>query len=102
MKRLVVLVIVAVAKTRFSTTGLYIVAGLAGLTDVDAITLSMAEQAKAGDPGVPVVAIVIAAITNTIVKTVMASSLGSRALRRVVVPAALAVLAAGAAALWMV
>jgi uncharacterized membrane protein (DUF4010 family) len=97
-----VLVIVAVAKARFSTTGLYIVAGLAGLTDVDAITLSMAEQARTGDPGVPVVAIVIASITNTIVKAAMASSLGSPPLRRVVVPAAVAVLAAGAAALWIV
>jgi uncharacterized membrane protein (DUF4010 family) len=96
-----VLVIVAIAKARFSTTGLYVVAGLAGLTDVDAITLSMAEQAKTGDPGVPVVAIVIASITNTIVKAVMASSLGSPALRRVVVPAAIVVLIAGAVSLWI-
>jgi uncharacterized membrane protein (DUF4010 family) len=95
-----VLVVVAVAQRRFSDTGLYIVAALAGLTDVDAITLSMAEHAKTGDTGVAVAAIVIAAITNTIVKAGMAASLGSVKLRRVVLPAAAAILAAGLFALW--
>lgn len=45
-------------------TGVYAVAALAGLTDVDAITLSMAEQAAKGTQALPVavLAIVIAAL----------------------------------------
>src|SRR4029077_17314526 len=40
----------------------YMVAALAGLTDVDAITLSMAEYARSGDPHVATSAIVLATL----------------------------------------
>ncbi|HSV07449.1 MAG TPA: DUF4010 domain-containing protein [Candidatus Binatus sp.] len=43
------------------------VAALAGLTDVDAITLSMAEYARSGDPHVATSAIVLATLSNTAV-----------------------------------
>jgi uncharacterized membrane protein (DUF4010 family) len=46
----------------------YVVAGLAGLTDVDAITLSMAEYAKNGEEAIAATSIVIAALANTLVK----------------------------------
>ena len=95
-----VLVVVKVAQSQFSETGLYAVAALAGLTDVDAITLSMAEQARSGDVTVAVWAIVVAALTNTVVKAGMAVTLGSPALRRHVLPATAAVLAAGAVGGW--
>jgi uncharacterized membrane protein (DUF4010 family) len=97
----VVLVVVAVARQRFAATGLYVIAAIAGLTDVDAITLSMAEHARSGEAAVAVAAIVIAAITNTIVKAAMAASMGSVGLRRAVVPAAAAVLVAGGVGFWL-
>jgi len=45
----------------------YMVAALAGLTDVDAITLSMAEYARSGDSHVATSAIVLATLSNTAV-----------------------------------
>jgi uncharacterized membrane protein (DUF4010 family) len=68
----VVLLAAKIAQEHFSERGLYVVAALAGLTDVDAITLSMSEFAKSGEARVAVIAIVIAALTNTIVKCAMA------------------------------
>lgn len=68
----VVLLAVKIVQEHFPPSGLYAVAALAGLTDVDAITLSMSEFAKSSEPAVAVMAIVIAALTNTIVKCGMA------------------------------
>ena len=45
----VVLLAVKIVQEHFPPSGLYAVAALAGLTDVDAITLSMSEFAKSGD-----------------------------------------------------
>src|SRR5258706_859522 len=53
----------------FPRGGVYLVAALAGLTDVDAITLSMAKYAKTNDPATAVTAILLAAHTNTLVKS---------------------------------
>jgi uncharacterized membrane protein (DUF4010 family) len=97
----VVLVVVKVAQRHFSTGGLYVVAVVAGLTDVDAIALSMAEQARSGDPAVAINAIVIAAVANTLTKAGMAAVLGSAGLRRHALPPIAAVLAAGAAGAWL-
>ena len=98
-----VLVVVRIAQMRFAGAGLYGVAALAGLADVDAITLSMAQQARAGgDAGVALGAIVTAAVTNTLVKAGIAATLGGPGLRRPVLIATAAVIAAGAAvALWV-
>jgi uncharacterized membrane protein (DUF4010 family) len=60
----VVLLAVKIVQGNFAAGGLYAVAALAGLTDVDAITLSMAESVKTGDTSVTATAIVIAALTN--------------------------------------
>lgn len=78
-------------------SGLYAIAALAGLTDVDAITLAMAERARLApdDVGIAVVAIAIACFANTAVKAGFAVSLG-RGLARRVVGASLAVVAVGA------
>jgi uncharacterized membrane protein (DUF4010 family) len=61
--------------------GLYLVAAIAGSTDVDAITLSMSEYARSGSQVVASTAIVIAAIANTIVKGGIAAAIGSVAYR---------------------
>ena len=90
-----VLLIVALVQMYLPEQGLYMVAALAGLTDVDAITLSMAEYAKTGDAGIAVNSIVIASLTNTLVKCSLAASLGGPALRRPIIIATGAVVAAG-------
>jgi len=64
----VVLLAVKIVQQHFPPGGLYAVAALAGLTDVDAITLSMSDFAKSNDLRVAVIAIVIAALSNTLVK----------------------------------
>ena len=74
--------------------GLYMVAGLAGMTDVDAITLSMAEYARSGDAHVAANAVVLATLTNTTVKCGIVAVLGGAALRRPVLIATGAILAA--------
>jgi uncharacterized membrane protein (DUF4010 family) len=95
----VVLLVVKLVQLRFPGKGLYMVAGLAGLTDVDAITLSMAEYAKSGDPQVAVGAIVLASLTNTLVKCGIVMALGGATLRRGVVVATGVIMAAGIGAL---
>jgi len=77
-----VLLIVALVQQYWPNRGLYAVAAIAGLTDVDAITLSLADYAKTGDPGIAVNAIVIASMTNTLVKCGLAVMLGGTVMRR--------------------
>jgi uncharacterized membrane protein (DUF4010 family) len=94
-----VTLVVKVVQAEFPGEGVYVVAALAGLTDVDAITLSMAEFAKNGDAAVAVKAIIIAALANTLVKCGMVLILAGPPLRRPIALATAAILAAGVAAL---
>jgi len=93
-----VLLVVKLVQLHFPGKGLYMVAGLAGLTDVDAITLSMAEYARSGDSRIAVNAIVLASLTNTAVKCGIVAVLGGAALRRPVLIATGAIVAAGVGA----
>jgi uncharacterized membrane protein (DUF4010 family) len=79
--------------------GLYVVAALAGLTDVDAISLSMAQHARGGATLVATIAIVIATIANTAVKAGMAASIGSAGYRRLILAATGLIAAVGVAAI---
>ena len=98
----VVLVAVQIARDNFSDIGVYAVAALAGLTDVDAITLSMAELAKTGDANVAVIAIVIAALVNTAVKCAIAFVIGGAGLGKPLVLTVAAMFGAGlAGVLWL-
>jgi uncharacterized membrane protein (DUF4010 family) len=76
----VVLFVAGSAQTFFGSGGLYLSALLAGLTDVDAITLSAAELTKAEtDPishRVAATTITIAVLSNTVVKGFLAWSSG--------------------------
>jgi uncharacterized membrane protein (DUF4010 family) len=94
-----ILLLVKFVQTYFPGRGLYMVSALAGLTDVDAITLSMAEYAREGEQQVAVNAIVIASLTNTLVKTAMVVTLGGVALRRPIVFGAALILMTGVAAM---
>jgi uncharacterized membrane protein (DUF4010 family) len=97
----IVMLVVKLTQEYLPGGGLYVVAGLAGLTDVDAITLSMADFARqGGDAATAVGAIVVASIANTLVKCGLVAALGSGALRMLLVPATLAILGGGLAALW--
>jgi uncharacterized membrane protein (DUF4010 family) len=96
-----VLLVVQVAQEWAPAGGLYVIAALAGGSDVDAITLSMADYAKRGADAstTATVSIVIAAFSNTLVKTGMACTLGAPGLRKRVLVAALALVCAGSLAL---
>jgi uncharacterized membrane protein (DUF4010 family) len=88
--------LVALAREYVPGAGTYVVAGLAGLTEVDAITLTMAQQSRSGlDAGVAAIAIALAALSNTLVKCVMALAMGSPPLRRAVGIGTAAIVAAG-------
>ena len=94
-----VLLVVKLVQTYAPGHGVYFVAALAGTTDVDAITLSMAQYARTGSAQVAVQAITVAALTNTVIKTVMVGVLADAGLRRPMLVAAAVVLAAGALSL---
>ncbi len=95
----VVLLVVELVDREFEKEGLYVVAALAGLTDVDAITLSMARGAPAdAGTGLVVGTILVAAISNTVAKYATVAALGSAQLRRRLIAPALALVAAGVVA----
>lgn len=72
-----VLIALAFVRATFGTTGLYGSAAVLGLTDVDALTLSMAKSAQAGTPlGIVVTAITIGILANTLVKLSLVLALG--------------------------
>ena len=77
--------------------GLYIAAGISGVADVDAITLTIARMPGIEDKmEVAVGALTLAAIINTLFKGVLAAVIGGAALAKYVLPPMLAVGLAGA------
>lgn len=86
----------------FGDLGVLLVAGLSGLADVDAVTLSMARLGGAGlDLTVAGRAILIVAAVNTVTKAGMAGWLGGRRIGLQVGAASAAALLAGlAVAIW--
>ena len=95
----VVLVIVELTHKYAPVEGLYLVAAVAGLTDVDAITLSMAQGSRDGIGfAVATHAIGIAAVSNTLVKCTMVLALGRGPLRPRLAVATAVLVACGALA----
>lgn len=94
-----VLVAVALAREHLPPGSVYVVAALAGLTNVDAITLTLAQG---GDQAVAVRGITIAALANTAAKCGLYLALGSRLLRAELLAGTALVLAAGAGSLLLV
>jgi len=100
----VVIFVAKAAQLYFGNTGLYLAGALAGLTDVDAIALSMANLAQQ-DPdsaGAAARTIVIAVISNTMVKCGMAIWLGAPSMRKTMIPITGALAISGAAAAFLV
>lgn len=88
------------ATTYFGDVGTYLTGLLAGTTDVDAITLSMARLARGGlSPEVAVTTILIGVGSNTVVKGGMAFVLGGRSFGLKVMAAFGAMALAGAGGL---
>lgn len=93
-----VLLGVAFAKDRFGNSGLYAVALISGLTDMDAITLSTARLAANGTVETSTAwrAILIGAMANFTFKFAIVATLGARALTgRLAMAFGLALVAAG-------
>jgi uncharacterized membrane protein (DUF4010 family) len=92
-----VLLAVAAGKDHFGDRGLYLIAGISGLTDVDAITLSTAQLVQSGslnaDNGWRI--IVIAVLANLIFKAGIVATLGHRQLLKKIALPFLVVFAAG-------
>jgi len=100
----VVIFIASAAQLYFGDSGLYLAGALAGLTDVDAIALSMANLAQQ-DPsssGAAARTIVIAVISNTMVKCGMTIWLGAPSLRRTMIPITGALALSGIVAAYLV
>jgi uncharacterized membrane protein (DUF4010 family) len=98
-----VLLFVAFVRHYFPAPGYYVVAALAGMPDVDAITLSLAGLARDGGVGArtATAAVVVAVLSNTLVKCGIIVALGGSRLRvRILAASALAVAAALLALAW--
>lgn len=98
-----VLLAVAAADARFGDAGLYVVAVLSGLTDVDAITLSTTQLMDSGrvpiDTGWRMV--IVGALSNILFKAGVVAAFGSRGLMIQVGALFGAILAGGMALLWL-
>jgi len=93
----VILVVSRAAQMYFGATGLYVSSILSGVADVDAITLSVAELSREGDMALSTGAraIVLAAMSNTVVKGGIVLTGGIAALRRAILPGLVLMLVAG-------
>jgi uncharacterized membrane protein (DUF4010 family) len=90
-----ILLVAKVAQYYFLDAGVYVASVVAGFTDVDAITLSMAELSGApGGVSLPTGAraVVLAVIANTVVKGGIALTTGSATLRGALLPPLLFIL----------
>ena len=99
-----VTVAAAGAEHWFGDLGLYAAGAVAGLTDVDAIALSMAQLSARDEASAGPAArtIVIAALANTLAKVALVVALGAPTMRRALAPATAALLVAGiAVVLWI-
>ncbi len=98
-----ILLLVAFTKRQFGNDGLYIVAIISGLTDVDAITLSLSQMIKGErlqtDLGWKL--ILLASISNLVFKGVMAIVIGAKEIAKLVVIAFGIAVISGLAIIWL-
>ncbi len=96
-------VLVPAAREWLDQSGLYALSTLSGLADVDAIVISLARQQGAGalPAATTMIAIGLAALSNTVVKAGIAWSTGGAAMGRQVIIGFCLSLLAGAVAGWV-
>jgi len=74
-----VLIVVYVVRERWGTSGVMVTAAVLGLTDVDALTISMSRDvAQSVSPATAAAAITVGVLSNTGMKLALAAFLGSR------------------------
>ncbi|MEX1993604.1 MAG: MgtC/SapB family protein [Steroidobacteraceae bacterium] len=97
-----VIFIVAATKAEFGDKGLFVVAVLSGLTDMDAITLSTSQLVNQGrlETGMAWRMILVASLANLAFKGALVAVLGSRELLRYILLAFGVAIAAGIVFLW--
>lgn len=87
---------IELARARLGSSGVLAGAALAGLTDVDALTLTMSRLARQPDLGtVAAQALVIGVAANAVVKAGLVLAIGSASFRRRAAPALLALAVVG-------
>ncbi len=92
------------AEMYYGNTGIYISSILSGLVDVDAITLSMSKMSQQGGPlemAVAARAIILAVVSNTIVKGGIVLLTGSASLRKIIIPGLLLITASAIASVFL-
>jgi len=93
-----VLWLVKYSQLNFGDSGTYIVGAISGITDVDAITLSMAKMAKSDNQNTLAMnTILLAALSNTLVKFCIVLMVGSRRLVHFALTGFMAIFLVGAA-----
>lgn len=97
-----ILLLVRYAQTSFGQGGLFVTSALAGLTDVDAITITLTRMSPLDiDAAVAGTAILIATLANTLVKLCITLWAGSGPLRRYAAVGYALVLVAGVVGVWI-
>lgn len=82
----VALTVIAVVRERWGTTGVYASASVLGLTDVDALTMSMSRLEGAATTELAARAITLGILVNTGMKLLLGVSLGHATFRRIAAP----------------
>jgi uncharacterized membrane protein (DUF4010 family) len=99
-----ILLLSKAAQMYWGSTGVYLTSFISGFADVDAISISMAQLSKTTG-GIDFEkagrAVVLASASNTIIKGLMASTMGSRELRRHILPATILMLLATAVSFFL-
>lgn len=98
-----ILSLVKISEIFFGSLGLYITSIISGFADVDAITLSMASMAKGGSisESVASVSIILASMSNTLIKGGMAYYLGGKKFGKITLGALVITLLAGGMTLFL-
>ncbi|MGB8703214.1 MAG: MgtC/SapB family protein [Thermosynechococcaceae cyanobacterium] len=79
----VLFVLIRAVEAWFGKSGIYALSALSGITDVDAVSLSLAQATKVDLPlSVATTGILIAAMVNTLVKAILATVIGGWKLAR--------------------
>jgi uncharacterized membrane protein (DUF4010 family) len=87
----------------FGRTGIYLSSIAAGLMDVDAVSFSMTQMNKEAlhDPAAAAYSVLLAVLSNSLLKGGFAILVGSAELRKAIVPGIVAMLGSGGMAVWL-
>jgi uncharacterized membrane protein (DUF4010 family) len=98
-----IVLLARVLRDAYGNTGLLLLAGISGIGDVDAITIALARMTRVDlSMNMAAMAIVFAAMVNTLVKAGLTVAITGGAMARNVVLIFLLLIAVGAASLWMI